>query len=783
MLVGNKARVVAIKSLVEFAAKTGNIDRKFTPAPTSQEGIEGHQRVTANRPDDYQPEVSLSIQYGEITFRGRADGYAATTHCVEEIKTFYGDVQKIPENHTHLHWAQAKCYGWMLCKKMQTDAINIALVYFNLSDNKEHRFEESWSAQALQLHFEQLAERYARWQNNINQRLAQLESWIEDLQFPYETMHSSQRLMAEAVYKSAATGRVVLAEAPTGTGKTLAGLFPAIKAMTRTKVDKIFYLTAKTTGKQLALENIRLIASDSKKTPLRTLELTAQEKSCLQPDQQCTGDSCIYAFDFYKKLPIARKAAYEYPILDKNNLTQLAHEFEICPFYLSMEMSRWVDLIVADVNYYFDGMPLLLGLTQEFHWHPYLLVDESHNLIERGRQMYSAELSRDQLLHAKRNAPASIKKSLEAINKHWLKLIRDSEHREFSIIPVIPEKLSLSLLEFTTKYIEFLQQHSDHPVQHTPVHEFFFAALQFQKVFEAIGDDFCIDMHSQDNKPEILTLRNLIPARLLAQRTDLAQGACFFSATLQPVHYYQSLLGLPANSVQIKVPSPFHPEQLRVKLVSNLSTRFKDRMHAVEPICQLIRDQILHQPGNAIAFFPSYEFLEKIEVLLRQKIEGKNIKLLTQSRRMNELDRLQFIENFNCHSNILGLAVLGGVFSEGIDLAGDALKGVFIATLGLPQINPVNEHLRSVMQAQFQRGYDFTYTYPGIQKVIQAAGRVIRTKNDTGYLWLLDERFQQSDIRQLLPDWWDIQSEALNPEKTKPGKLTDKTISVNGRLA
>jgi DNA excision repair protein ERCC-2 len=761
MLGGNKPKVVAIKSLVEFAAKTGSIDRKFTPAPTGQEGIEGHQYVTANRPDDYQSEVSLSIQYDDIIFRGRADGYSLKTHCVEEIKTFYGDVQKIPENHTHLHWAQAKCYAWMLCENMQSDSINIALIYFNLGDQKEHRLEESWSAQELRLHFEGLALSYTTWQNNINQRLVQLESWIEDLQFPYETMHSSQRLMAEAVYKSAATGRVVLAEAPTGTGKTLAGLFPAIKAMTRTDVDKIFYLTAKTTAKQLALENIRLIASDSHKVPLRTLELTAQEKSCLQPEQQCTGDSCRYAFDFYTKLPAAREVAYQYPVLDKNILTEIAHQFEICPFYLSMEMSRWVDLVVADVNYYFDGTPLLLGLTQEFHWHPYLLVDESHNLVERGRQMYSAELSRTQLLRAKKAAPASIKKPLAAINKHWLKLIKGSGHHEFSIIVALPEKWDLLLLEFTNKYIEFLQQHPDHPVQHTLVHEFFFAALQFQKVFEAIGDDYCIDMRAQGEKAEVLTLRNLIPARLLAQRTDFAQGACFFSATLQPAHYYQSLLGLPEDSVHIKVPSPFRPEQLHVKLASNLSTRFKDRTNAVEPICQLICNQILSQPGNAIAFFPSYDFLQKVEVLLQQKIVGKNIKLLTQSKRMNELDRLEFIESFSRHNNLLGLAVMGGVFSEGIDLTGDALKGVFIATLGLPQINPVNEHLRSVMQAQFQRGYDFTYTYPGIQKVIQAAGRVIRTQSDTGYLWLLDERFQQGDIKQLLPDWWDINSEAL----------------------
>ncbi|GGY68127.1 DEAD/DEAH box helicase [Cellvibrio zantedeschiae] len=768
MLAGNKSKIVAVKTLVEFAAKTGSIDRKFTPSPTGLEGIEGHQRVTANRPDDYQTEISLSIQFNDLTFRGRADGYSPVTGCIEEIKTFYGDVEKIPHNHRQLHWAQAKCYGWMMCAQSKCDSIKIALIYFNLTDQKEYRFEEMWSAQDLQNDFEILAAKYCAWHAKINLRLQRLEPWIDQLQFPYETMHSSQRLMAEAVYKSAVTGRVVLAEAPTGTGKTLAGLFPAIKAMTRTEVNKVFYLTAKTTGKQLALENIHLIATDSQNIPLRTLELTAQEKSCLQPEKQCNGDDCIYAFNFYEKLEAAREAAYGYPVLHKNALAELAHEFEICPFYLSIEMSRWVDIIIADVNYYFDGTPLLLGLTQEFNWRPYLLVDESHNLIDRGRQMYSGELDRKQLLSAKKSAPASIKNPLNTINKIWLKLINEFGHQNLAIIPALPEKFSLALLEFTNKYIELLQQNPEHPIQRTLAHEFFFAALQFQKVLEAIGDDFCIDLQSLNTKAEILTVRNLIPARLLAQRTEYAQGACFFSATLHPAHYYQSLLGLPDDCVHIKVPSPFHRDQLTVKLARNLSTRFKDRLAAIEPICNLICEQLTDNPGNAIAFFPSYEFLQKVEERLQFKLANQHIKIVAQSRQMNESERQEFIEQFNQHNNVLGLAVLGGAFSEGIDLAGDALKGVFIATLGLPQMNPVTEHLRNVMQTKFQRGYDFTYTYPGIQKVIQAAGRVIRTKTDTGYLWLLDERFQQSDIRKLLPDWWNISSENVKLTNEKP---------------
>ena len=763
MSAGNKPKRVAVKTLVEFAAKSGSLDRRFTPSPSGQEGIEGHQRVTAKRASNYQTEVSLSITYGDITFRGRADGYAPSDHCIEEIKTFYGDPGRIPENHQQLHWAQAKCYGWMYCETHGCDEINIALIYFNLTDEEEYRHEETWSAAELKEYGEALAEKYCQWQAQINQRLAQLTPWIEQLQFPYGKMHSSQRMMAEGVYKAAATGRVVLAEAPTGTGKTLAGLFPAIKAMTRTPVDKIFYLTAKTTGKQLALENIQLIASDKTGAtiPLRTLELTAQEKSCLEPDKKCMGESCRYAFDFYTKLAQARQAAYAISILDKQALVALAYEFEICPFYLSMEMSRWVDIVVADVNYYFDGTPLLLGLTNEFDWKPYLLIDESHNLIDRARGMYSAELNRGDLIAAKKNAPATIKKALEKINKLWLSLLKTLPENpdQFVLLPVLPEKMGLALTEFTNSYIEFLQKNPEHPVQDTIAQEFFFAALNYQKVVDVFDEDFCVDMQEMGKKEEVLTLRNLIPATPLAARLGFAHCACYFSATLHPAHYYQSLLGLPEDTVHIKVPSPFAAEQLHVRIAANLSTRYKDRHTAIEPICELIATQIHAAPGNALVFFSSYEFLQKVETVLRTRFNSNNTQLLVQSRRMSEEDRQEFIAQFNQHNNLLGLAVLGGAFSEGIDLSGDALKGVFIATLGLPQVNPVNEHLRSVMQSKFAQGYDFTYTYPGIQKVIQAAGRVIRTTSDQGYLWLLDQRFQQPEIRSLLPEWWFISQE------------------------
>ena len=764
MSAGNKSTMadtlkpVSVKTLVEFAAKSGSLDRRFTPGPSALEGIEGHKRVVTRRSADYQPEVSLSLHYKDLLIRGRADGYQPATHCLEEIKTFYGDVERIPANHRALHWAQAKMYGWMLCQQQNASEITLALIYFHLGEQKEYRFEDTFSAVELQRYGEQLAEIYRHWQLQINERLRKLTDWIDLLAFPHGEFRPAQRQMAEAVYKAAAGGRVLLAQAPTGTGKTLAGLFPAIKSLNKTAVDKIFYLTAKTPGKQLALENIQLITSDSPNTPLRTLELTAKEKSCLEPDARCAGDSCVYALNFYDKLSAARSAAYQLPLLDKSSLAELAHEHQICPFYLSMEMSRWVDIVVADFNYFFDANAMLAGLTRQFGWHPYLLVDESHNLLERGRQMYSVALNRGDLLNAKRHAPQVVKKSLTQVNRLWLDLLKTLEPstEKLTLLQNPPEKLGLALTGFVNQYLEMLQQQPDHPVQQTPVQEFFFNSLNYQAILDLVDDDYCIDMQSEKPKNEVLTLRNLVPARLLAARLSLAHCACFFSATLQPAFFYRELLGLPENTVYIQVDSPFQAEQLVVKVTHNLSTRYRDRSTALLPICRIVKQQLLIESGNYLVFLPSYEFLQQLESELVSELQAMDIQILTQSRRMGEKDRDDFVKQFSQKNNLLGLAVLGGAFSEGIDLPGDALKGAFIATLGLPQFNPINEQMRQYLQLRYQQGYNFTYLYPGLQKVVQAAGRVIRTKNDKGYLWLLDDRFAQPEVKRLLPDWWEI---------------------------
>lgn len=757
----SESKSVAVRTLVEFAAKAGSLDRRFTPAPSGQQGIQGHKTVTARRHSQYQSEYQLELQHQGLLLRGRADGYDPLIHRMEEIKTHYGDALLIPKNHQQLHWAQLKIYGWMYCKIYHHTSIGLALVYLDLHLDKETIIDSNSDLDELAEFAHQIIDFYNHWHKAFYKRQEELSFWIKTLSFPYATMHASQRRMAELVYKAAALKRTLMVEAPTGTGKTLASLFPAIKSLHYTGIDKIFYLTAKSTAKQLAIDAIELITSN-KATPLRSLELTAQKKICLEPAKECHGESCHYALDFYDKLQRAREAASHIPLLDQVRLVELAKNFSICPFYLGMEMARWVDIVIADVNYFVDGTPLLLALTEEFDWQPILLVDEAHNMIERGREIFSAELNRNQLLAARKLSPKSLQKPFGKLNKEWVKLIDlhnihnvDSKFIEYQIIHQLPNEVLQSVMDLGNRITEYLQANPTTTLE-PPVMELFFDILHFQHIAEMLDDDYLIELLKQDG--DQIGLRNMVPAKQLAARFQYAAAACFFSATLTPPDFYQQLLGLPDDTVIEKLPSPFDPMQLQIKIAKHISTRYQHRQTSLQALCKIICEQLKSHPGNAILFTSSYTYLQMLEAKLVDLLKDMNIKLLIQKKNMTEHDRENFLREFDQTHNLLGLAVLGGVFSEGIDLPGEKLKGVFIATLGLPQVNSFNERLAQHLQSRFERGYDYTYLYPGIQKVVQAAGRVIRTTNDQGYVMLLDQRFQQLNVKTLFPEWWEFDS-------------------------
>lgn len=749
---------VAVRALCEFTAKCGDLDLRFTPAPTAQEGMAGHALVASRRGEGYLAELALSGEFGPLRVRGRADGYDPAQGRLEEVKTYRGDLQRMPANHRQLHWAQLKVYGWLLCQQQSLPEIELALVYFDIGSQKETLFTERHRACDLRAFFEEQCQRFIAWAEQELAHAGTRNATLETLAFPHAEFRHGQRQLAEAVYKAVSTGCCLMAQAPTGIGKTLGTLFPLLKAFQRQSLDKVFFLAAKTPGRQLALDALRQIRAE----PLRVLELVARDKACEYPESACHGESCPLAQGFYDRLPAAREAAAERRWLDREALREVALAHQVCPYYLAQEMARWSDLVVGDYNYYFDTSALLFGLASANQWRVSVLVDEAHNLVERARKMYSAELDQLSLKTLRKTAPAVLKKPLERVGRSWSELNKE-QAEDYCAYAEPPQKLLNALQGAVNAVTDYL---TDNPTaRDNALQDFYFEAMQFGRMAEQFDSHSLFDLSKRPGRGggslSRLCLRNLVPAPFLEPRFAASRSTVLFSATLNPRHYYSDLLGLARNTPWLEVDSPFNAGQLQVRVAAEVSTRYQHRASSLAPIAELMARQFSERPGNYLAFFSSYDYLQQVAGLFAG--EQPQVPIWLQARQMNEAERQAFIQRFEAGGQGIGFAVLGGAFGEGIDLPGERLIGAFIATLGLPQLNLVNEQLRQRMASLFGAGYDYAYLYPGLQKVVQAAGRVIRTTEDRGVVYLIDDRFARPEVQRLLPAWWSMQKPLASP--------------------
>jgi DNA excision repair protein ERCC-2 len=747
---------VAVRAMCEFTAKQGDLDLRFTPSPTAQEGIQGHAVVAARRDGNYKAEVTLEGDFGPLHVRGRADGYDPDQNLIEEVKTYRGRFDSIPENHRHLHWAQLRVYGHLMCRQLGMDSVNLALVYFDIGSQQETALRETRSASDLAAHFEEHCGRFLAWAELELAHRAARDAALDALRFPHADFRPGQRQLAEAIFRANAGKRSLLAQAPTGIGKTVGTLFPVLKAAPREGLDKIVFLAAKTPGRQLALDAAQTLKSGGS-LPLRVMELTARDKACEHPDKACHGDACPLAKGFYDRLPAARAAAVaavasnDAPLLDRATLRAIGLAHDVCPYYLGSEMVRWSDVIVGDYNYWFDGGAMLYALALANGWKTSVLADEAHNLVSRARSMYTATLERSALRAARSVAPPNLVKPLEKIGRAWLDASKAAP-LPYQVLDGVSDKMLNALQNAAsaiTEHLATLAVPLDPALQ-----EFYLSMLQFQRLAESFGDHSIFDLTRVDERDTVLCIRNVVPAPFLAPRFGFAHSTTLFSATLGPWHYFADLLGMPADTAWIDVDSPFHAHQLQVHVARTISTRYQHRKASLAPIAALMARQYGARPGNYLAFFSSFDYLQQAADAFERA--HPDIPTWRQSRRMSEPDRAAFLERFTADGRGIGFAVLGGSFGEGVDLPGARLIGAFVATLGLPQLNPVNEQLRERMQAMFGAGYDYTYLYPGMQKVVQAAGRVIRTEQDSGTVWLIDDRFARPDVLALLPQWWDV---------------------------
>ncbi|MBN3765320.1 ATP-dependent DNA helicase [Burkholderia sp. Ac-20365] len=749
--------VVAVRTLCEFTARRGDLDLRFTPAPSALEGIAGHQVVTARRASGYETEVTLTGTHGSLTVRGRADGYDPALNRLEEIKTHRGDLDRMPANHRALHWAQALVYGHLLCEARGLAELTVALVYFDIASQKETVLTEQHTAASLRAFFEDQCERFIAWALREEAHREARNAALNALRFPYGEFRSGQRELSVAVFRAARDARCLMAQAPTGIGKTLGTIFPLLKACGADHLDRVFFLTAKTPGRALALDAIESLHRSEAALPLRTLELVARDKACEHPDKSCDGESCPLARGFYDRLPAARDTALQARTLDRAAVREAALAHDICPYYLAQEMARWCDVVVGDYNYYFDSSAMLYALTQLNGWRVAVLADEAHNLPDRARRMYSATLDQYAFRGARHTAPAALKKPFDRLNREWNALNRERK-TAYEVLPDVPPKLQSALQNLTSSIGDQLAE-APQSVDETTL-RFYFDALHFASLVEEFGAhsivDVTLDTRQSAKATTEICVRNVIPAPFLKPRYAAARATIVFSGTLSPQHFYRDMLGLPDDTGWLEVEGPFRAEQLDVRVARHVSTRWRDRERSLEPIVDLIAQQYAARPGNYLGFLSSFDYLQRVAGSMRER--HPHVPIWTQEPRMDEASRDAFLARFTTGSAGVGFAVLGGAFSEGVDLVGERLIGAFIATLGLPQMNDVNEQMRRTFDTQFGNGYDYAYLYPGMQKVVQAAGRVIRTEHDAGVVHLIDDRYQRADVRRLLPRWWKVEA-------------------------
>ncbi|MGG7079038.1 ATP-dependent DNA helicase [Clostridium sardiniense] len=750
----------SVRGLVEFILKSGSIDSRFSTSKRAVEGIRAHQKLQKSNEeifDKYEREVYLGNEFELEDFilkiEGRADGiiYEESSVIIEEIKSTYRPLLEIDDSN-ELHWAQAKVYGYIYSIQNKLESIEIQLSYYQLESNEVKSFRRNYTMKELEIFLDEIIRKYEKYVVlSVNHRESRNDS-IKQLEFPFESYREGQLKLARAVYGTMREGKLLFAQAPTGIGKTISTLFPSIKSVGEGIKEKIFYLTAKTVNSQVAENTLNILREEGLK--FRSITLTAKQKVCLNDKVSCNPDECKYAVDYYdKSKDVIYDLLKECGNIDRELILKLAKENEICPFELSLDMINWCDGVICDYNYIFDKRVGLKRVVEDMGDEIALLIDEGHNLVDRGRSMYSATLNKSKFLEMRRELKGKVPnlyKVMNKINSYFVTIRRECESREVNSYyeKEGPKELYRYLRNFISESEDLLIKLKGEPY-YDELLDLYFDINKFVGVSEYYGDEYVTYVENYNNEVNI-TLFCINPADKIKAITEKIKGTVIFSATLSPIDYYIELLGGDNNSYRLRLKSPFDSSKFDAN-VHPANTRFKFRERTIKDIEDKIRGFLQERKGNSLIFFPSYDYLEMFINSINEEFDG--YKMLVQEREMNEEDKERFISEFRENNNVVGFAVLGGIFSEGIDLPGDMLIGTVIVGVGYPKISIEREIIKDYFE---NKGYDYAYIYPGINKVLQAVGRVIRTEEDEGKALLVDDRYLTSKYKSLLPREWNI---------------------------
>ena len=804
-----------IRQLVEFLLRTGSIDSRFAGFDRANEGARIHRKLQKAAGEGYQAEVFLSAEWEAcgiaFTLEGRADGIFTDengTVTIDEIKTTTVPYEEITEELNPCHWAQGMVYAAIFSSQQGLDALAVRLTYYQVDTDQIQRFTRQFSRQQLEQFLQQLLTQYAPWaQRQLDWDTRRSQS-LAALQFPFAEYRPGQRALAGEVYRACRAGKStdrkggtrVFCQAPTGIGKTMSALFPALKAMGEGKGEKIFYLTARNTTQAAAEDALARLRAADPALSLRSVTLTAKEKACLCKDAEgrpaCLPEACPYANGYYERLKDALADLLDSAVpYDRAALTETARRHRVCPFELGLDLSEWCDVVIGDYNYLFDPTVHLRRFFDAAGDYIFL-IDEAHNLPDRARAMYSARFCKSSLTDARRaigKGKSALKTALTKADRGFLEARRavtklaprrgsaptepptedltqqtsllDTEPAETAIplpepllardgtvfLQELPKELLRLLFSLQAPLQDWLEANPEADA-HAQLLELYFALQDITRAAERYDAHFVTQLTARGSELE-WELLCLDPAPFVDASLAAGRAAALFSATLTPPGYYRSVLGCP-DARAVALESPFPPEHLGLYCLPGISTRYRDREASVQAVSDALAALARAKVGNYLAFFPSYAYLRQVYEDFTARYP--DIGTLAQESGLDDAARAAFLEQFSPSpaKTLLGFGVMGGIFGEGVDLVGDRLIGCAIVGVGLPQVNPRQEILRRYYDEAGGTGFDYAYRFPGMNKVLQAAGRVIRTQEDRGVVLLLDDRFARGEYTRLFPRHW-----------------------------
>lgn len=768
---------ISVRTLVEFILRCGDINvggRGVRDTEAMQKGSKIHRKIQNSMGGDYKAEVALAqeipMEREGIAFtlvvEGRADGIFTREErtVIDEIKGTYLDVLKLEEPFM-IHEAQAKCYGYIYALQNQLNEIEIQMTYANLDEEDIKRFQNVYPMDVLTKWFEDLVNEYAKWAVWQIKWEEERNTTIKQVDFPFP-YREGQKNLVTGVYKTILRSKKLYIEAPTGVGKTMSTVFPTVKAMGQGLVEKIFYLTAKTITRTVAEEAFHILRD--KGMNLKVITLTAKDKICILDKPDCNPNSCERAKGHFDRV---NDAIYDMLVSEHEISRELVEQYAIkhcvCPVEMALDVTLWADAIICDYNYAFDPRVFLRRFFQNEKKHDYcFLVDEAHNLVERAREMYSASLIKDDFLAVKnivKFRSKKLEKKLSACNRKLLLMKKEWEEAKAGGLAYEPgalvDQFIITVMNALTEFDIFLNEYLEFE-ERDKVLDLYFAIFHFLNMYEIMNDKYKVYINVNEEGHFFVKLQCMDPSDNIKVCLDKGRSAVFFSATFLPIQYYKDQLAGTADDYAIYAPSPFDVNKRRIFVARDVSTKYTRRNFVeYEKIVKYIYEFVMRKKGNYLLFFPSYQYMRTIYDLmegLEWKERFQDCEYFVQSQYMTEREREEFLESFTADANVcrLGFCVMGGIFSEGIDLKQDRLIGTVIVGTGLPMVCDDRELFRAYYQEREEKGFEYAYLYNGMNKVLQSAGRVIRTTEDVGTILLLDERFTTSAYTTLFPHEW-----------------------------